>query len=116
MYWAPGWNGAGVAAGRIRALVADPSLALPTRTQACSAWKSYHVILQAEKGKGWLSPAWPPKPHVGSGPPLLSLSSWSWPILPLGSRRTRERGSVRAQLVPNCFSSVGSMSHHFPTA
>ena len=54
MYWAPGWNGDGVAAGRIRALVADPSLALPSKTQAWSAWKASHVIFEAEKGKGWL--------------------------------------------------------------
>lgn len=55
----PGWNGAGVAAGRIRALGADPSLALPTRTQACSPWKASHVILEAEKGNGWLRVAQP---------------------------------------------------------
>ena len=71
--------------------------------------RASHIIFRERQG----SPALAAQTHVGARPPLLSLSSWPWPTLPLGSRRIRERGSVQAQLAPSCASSIGSMSHQF---
>lgn len=60
-------EGDGVAACRVRASVLIP--ALPTGAHACFAWKASHVILETEKGKGWLRviAQYTPKPHVDSG-------------------------------------------------
>lgn len=61
-------------------------------------------------------PGTDPKTHVGSARPLLCLSSWLWPSLPLGVQKEKGEGLVRAWLVPKYASSVDSLSHYFPTA